>query len=83
MGDVYRTTQGMPAKLALSLPSSHALFLRLSSVRKDVEISSTSSRLEAEEALNAGLQRKNKELQVRPRGRAAAFLSFSAVGVQD
>lgn len=46
-----------------------------------MEISTTSNRLEAEEALNAGLQRKNKEFQVRPHGRAAAFLSFSAVGV--
>ncbi|TNN50617.1 Myosin-1B [Liparis tanakae] len=34
--------------------------------RKDTEISSTSSKLEAEEALNIGLQRKSKEQQVRP-----------------
>ncbi|XP_057186929.1 putative uncharacterized protein MYH16 isoform X1 [Triplophysa rosa] len=33
--------------------------------KKDVEISTTSSKLEAEEMLNAGLERKNKELQVR------------------
>lgn len=34
--------------------------------RKELEICSTSSKLEAEEALNTGLQRKLKELQVRP-----------------
>lgn len=31
-----------------------------------MEISSTTSKLEAEEALNIGLQRKNKDMQVRP-----------------
>lgn len=43
-----------------------------------MEISDTSSRLEAEEALSAGLQKKNKESQVRRVRRQQAFLSFSA-----
>ena len=38
--------------------------ISLSLWRRDLEICSTSSRLEAEEALNTGLQRKSKEQQV-------------------
>lgn len=34
--------------------------------RQELEISSTSSKLQAEEALNSGLQMKTKEFQVRP-----------------
>lgn len=39
----------------------------LSFSRRDVEITSTSTKLEAEEALNISLHRRNKELQVGPR----------------